>query len=162
MLKKFSNYMRNHLKKIKIINIFTILLLHSNLYADPPFNDPKREFLQLSNGTWLRLKKIDWEKTEFIYGRGKGNEKKLDIIWSKIYESNNERAWPYAYFLRIKPGRFVYDLDGDGNKEVALSTYDMGNNMVRDILIFTILKDKIVFKREHGPYNIGADEPVFK
>jgi hypothetical protein len=134
--------------------------------ADPPIEDLSRTFLQLSNGTWLQLRKGDWDqnydKVEFIYGRGRGNERKKDIIWSKIYESDDSRAWVYAYFLRLKPGRFVYDLDGDGNKEFGVATYDMGNNMIRQILIFSIQKDKIIFVREHGPYNIAADEPVFK
>ncbi len=162
MQKKFCRFMKNPVKRSSFFVLIFCSLLGLAAYADPPFNDPTREFLQLKNGTWLRLKKIDWEKTEFTYGRGKGIEKRKNIIWSKIYESDDDRAWPYAYFLRLKSGRFIYDLDGDGNKEVGVATYDMGNNMIRRILIFSIQKDKIIFVREHGPYNIAADEPVFK
>ncbi len=107
------------------------LLFCLTAYSDPPIEDSSRTFLQLRNGTWLYLNKIGWEKIKFTYGRANGNEKKKDIIWSKIYESNDERPWEYAYFLRLRPGHFVCDLDGDGNKEIGGATYDMGNNMFR-------------------------------
>ncbi|NUM87915.1 MAG: hypothetical protein HUU37_01810 [Bdellovibrionales bacterium] len=42
-----------------------------------------------------------------------------------------------------------------------MATYDMCNNMIRRILIFSIRQDRVVFVREHGPYNIAADEPIF-
>lgn len=163
---KLCHSMRNLAKKSKALSIFLGLLICTTVYGDPPIEDLSRTFLHLSNGTWLHLRKGNWEKNyekiEFVYGRGQGNEKKKDIIWSKVYETDDNRAWNYVYFLRLKPGRFVYDLDGDGNKEVGVATYDMGNNMIRSILIFSIRKDQIVFVREHGPYNIAADEPVFK
>ncbi len=166
MLTKFCCSMGSLATKIKdsfgLFGLFICMIA----YGDPPIEDLSRTFLQLNNGTWLHLKKVGWEygleKIEFLYGKGNGNEKKKDILWSKAFETNDERAWEYAYFLRLKPGRFIYDLDGDGNKEIGVATYDMGNNMFRRILIFSVLKDRIVFLREHGPYNIAADEPVFK
>lgn len=165
MQRKYCYFTRNLEKRSSALILVLSILFCSLAHADPPIEDPSRTFLYLSNGTWLYLKKICWEydqeKFEFIYGRGKGDEKKKDVIWSKTYQTDGRRAWVYAYFLRLKPGRFVYDLDGDGNKEVGVATYDMGNNMIRRILIFSIQKDQIVFVREHGPYNIAADEPVF-
>lgn len=166
MLIKFCRSMKNLAKQESNAFLFLFgILICMTAYGDPPIDDLNRTFLQLNNGTWLHLKKGDWEKNyeriEFVYGRGRGNEKKKNIIWSKIYETDDNRAWNYAYFLRLKPGRFAYDLDGDGNKEVGVATYDIGNNMFRSILIFSIRKDQIVFVREHGPYNIAADEPVF-
>ncbi len=166
MQKRSSLFMKSLARRNNIFLFLVGLLFCSKAIADPPIQDRSRTFLQLKNGTWLYLKKADWEnnyeKVEFLYGRGRGNEKKKDVIWSKVFETNDERAWEYAYFLRLKPGRFVYDLDGDGNKEIGVATYDMGNNMIRRILIFSIRKNKIAFVREHGPYNIAADEPVFK
>jgi hypothetical protein len=162
MLIRFYSSIRILVRRNRMLIILFGLLFSMATFADPPIEDLSRTFLQLKNGTWLQLNKIDWEKIDFIYGKGRGNERKKDIIWSKVYESNDDRSWEYAYFLRLKPGRFVYDLDGDGNKEIGVATYDMGNNMIRRILIFSVLKDRIVFVREHGPYNIAADEPVFK
>lgn len=159
MLIKFYHYMKAQKKISKFLCALILCLININANGeDPPID---RDFLQLSNNTWLQLKKIDWEKTEFIYGRGRGDGKKKTIIWSKVYETDDDRCWAYAYFLRLKPGRFAYDLDGDGSKEIGIATYDMGNNMIRRILIFSIKKDKIVFVREQGPYNIATDEPVF-
>ncbi len=37
----------------------------------------------------------------------------------------------------------------------------MGNNMIRKIMIFSLIKDRLIFVREHGPYNIAADDNVF-
>lgn len=166
ILKRCYLFMKNLVLKNRIFVVLVWLFIRTIAFADPPIQDKSRTFLQLSNGTWLYLKKGDWEKNyekvEFLYGRGHGNKEKKDIIWSKIYETDDHRAWNYAYFLRLKPGRFVYDIDGDGNKELGVATYDMGNNMIRQILIFSIRKDQIVFVREQGPYNIAADEPVFK
>lgn len=166
MLTKFYHSMKNLGERNEVLILLFGLAFCSMVRADPPIEDLSRTFLQLSNGTWLHLRKGNWDRNydrvEFIYGRGQGNEKKKDIIWSKIYESDDSRAWVHAYFLRLKPGRFVFDLDRDGNKEVGVATFDMGNNMIRQIMIFSIQKDKIVFVREHGPYNIAADEPVFK
>ncbi len=163
---KFYHFMKILVKKGERLILLLGLVICSTAYGDPPIEDPSRTFLQLNNGTWLHLKKGDMDKNydrvEFIFGRGRGNEKKKDIIWSKIYETDDNRAWVYAYFLRLKPGRFVYDLDGDGYKEIGVATYDMGNNMFRRILIFSIRKNEVVFLREHGPYNVAADEPVFK
>ncbi len=165
MRKRYYLFMKNLEGRNKIFFFLVVLLLSSTSFADPPIQDKSRTFLQLGNGTWLYLRKGDWErnyeKIEFIYGRGRGSEKKKDIIWSKVYETDDHRAWNYAYFLRLKRGRFVYDLDGDGNKELGVATYDMGNNMFRQILIFSTQRDRIVFVREHGPYNVAADEPVF-
>ncbi|MGE3972942.1 MAG: hypothetical protein AB7F59_00295 [Bdellovibrionales bacterium] len=165
MLIKFCYSMKNLAKRSKAFPALFIIFICTTIHADPPIEDLSRTFLQLKNRTWLHLKKGDWEKNydrvNFIYGRGRGTEKKKDIIWSKVYQTNDDRAWNYAYFLRLKPGRFAYDLDGDGNKEIGVATYDMGNNMIRNILIFSIHKDQIVFVREHGPYNVAADEPVF-
>ncbi len=162
---KFCHFMRNLVLNNKTIIFLFCIFTFNITKADPPIEDPSRTFLQLSKNTWLYLKRIsreyDKEKFELQYGRGKGNEAKKDIIWSKIFQTDESRAWEYAYFLRLKPGRFVYDLDDDGDKEFGISTYDMGNNMIREVLIFSIRKDQIVFLREYGPYNIAADEPAF-
>ncbi len=164
MRKRSWRFIKNPERGGRVFSLLSGLLLCSIAFGDPPIEDSSRTSLQLNNGAWLQLKRIsreyDREKIEFIYGRGNG--KKRDIIWSRVFESNDERAWVYAYFLRLKPRRFTYDLDGDGNQEVGVATYDMGNNMMRRILIFSIHKDKITFMREHGPYNIAADEPVFE
>lgn len=167
MLRRFCHSLKNLAKKQSrvLVLLFSSLIVF-NTFADPPIHDPSRTFLQMNNGTWVYLKKGNWEKNydkvEMIYGRGQGNEQKKEIIWSKVFETDDDRAWNYAYFLRLKPGKFICDIDRDGNKEFAVATYDIGNNMFRKILIFSIRKDQIVFIREHGPYNLAADEPVLR
>lgn len=166
MLKRFCRSTMVLANKTRIIHLLTAFFVSINAYADPPIDDLTRTFLQFNNGTWIQLTKGNWDKNydrvELVYGRNRFDKKIKEIIWSKTFETNEQRAWNYAYFLRIKRGRFIFDLDGDGSKEFAVATYDLGNNMLRPILIFSIYEDHIAFVREHGPYNIAADEPVFK
>ncbi|MEW6058500.1 MAG: hypothetical protein AB1540_18035, partial [Bdellovibrionota bacterium] len=85
-----------------------------------------------------------------------------NIIWSKTFEGDSERSWGYAYFVYMSPGKLSVDLDRNGDPEVGIATYDMGNNMIRKILIFSAQKERMVFLREHGPINLAADESAFK
>jgi hypothetical protein len=133
------------------------ILFHCLVFGkDVPIN---RDFLHLPNGRWIWLQKIDWDATKAMIG--KGLKRESNVIWSRIFKSDENRAWEYAYFVRLKPKKFAVDLDRDGNFEVGISTYDMGNNMIRKVMIFSVIKDQLVLVREQGPYNIAADESVF-
>ncbi len=145
-----------NLAKNKTLIILSFLLKTSIAAGDPPI---ERDFLKLPDGRWVWLHKTGWEKTNVILGQGKKREK--NAIWSKNYESNDDRSWAYAYFVYLKPGKLAYDLDGNGKLEVGVATYDLGLLMVRRILIFTVADDRLEFMREHGPYNMAADESVF-
>lgn len=118
-----------------------------------------RDFLRMPNGRWIWLKKTGLETTKAMVGKGPKLER--NAIWTHLYESDENRSWEYAYFVRLKPNRFAVDLDGDGNAEIGISTYDMGNNMIRKIMLFSIVQNRLVFIRDHGPFNIAADESIF-
>lgn len=118
-----------------------------------------RDFLSLPDGRWIWLEKTGQDTTLAMVG--KGMKSKSNAIWSKTYESDESRAWEYAYFVRLKPGIFAADLDHDGNIEIGISTYDMGNNMIRKIMIFSVQGNRLVVVKEQGPFNIAADESVF-
>lgn len=144
-------------------SFLSLLLVYLFLFGLPAFAGDvpiERDFLKLLDGRWVWLQKIDWHKTKIIMGRGKKQSR--GAIWSKVYETDDEnRTWEYAYFVHLKPGRLAYDLEGDGILEVGVSTYDMGNNMIRDILIFSVEPKQLRLVRKHGPFNIAADESVF-
>lgn len=158
MLKRFLSSIRSQ-KNLARSCSFALLffMTGSTAVADPRI---ERDFLRLPDNRWVWLKKIDWEKTQMIVGKGPFSKKQ--IIWSKDFESDDERSWAYAYFVFLKPRRLLLDLDQDGNPEIGVATYDFGNNMIRKILIFSVYKDRVVFLREHGPINLAADESVFK
>lgn len=144
-------------RKSNFLLILTTLLWAFAAHAgDPPID---RDFLRLPDGRWISLEKTGWEKTTVMLGHGKKCEK--NTLWSKDYESNDDRSWAYAYFVHLKPGKLAYDINGDGRLEVGVATYDLGLLMVRDILIFTVGKDQMKLLREQGPYDLAADKSVF-
>ncbi len=160
MLKSFSASMRNPRKFVSfcLCALLLVFAMVSPLLADPRI---ERDFMRLPDGRWIWLNKIDWDTTRVILGKGKVRSEK-NIIWSKTFVGDDERSWGYAYFVYMSPGKLSVDLDRNGDSEVVIATYDMGNNMIRKILIFSVQKERMVFLREHGPINLAADEAAFK
>jgi len=81
------------------------------------------------------------------------------ILRRQCYEEEFDRLWDYTFFVPIKPGKYVADLDGDGNLEIGVATWDGGNNIIhRYALAFSIKGDKLVyfgrkkFNLEYGKY----------
>ena len=156
MLIKSWDSMRSRRKSNFAVIMAIFLWVVAAGAGDPPID---RDFLTLPGGKWVWLEKTGWEKTKVILGQGKKREK--NAVWSKDYESNDDRSWAYAYFVHLKPGKFAFDINGDGKLEVGVATYDLGLLMTRDILIFTIEKDQMKLLREQGPYDMAADKSVF-
>lgn len=118
-----------------------------------------RNYLELPNGQWIWLKKVGVHKTWIILG--KGRKSIHNKIWSKFYESNgNRHTWSYAFFVKLKPKQFVIP-DDQGNPQVAISTYDMGNGVMRWAIIFRVLKDRLEIVGERDNFNVEADESIF-
>lgn len=131
-----------------------ILAITKPIFAgDPPI---ERDFLSLPDGRWIELRKVDWHTTRIILG---GKNKKH--IWSVEYEQEYDHLWDYAYFVKLKSNRFLSDLDQDGSQEVGIATYELGINMIRNILIFSVKKDRLVFVKKQGPFDLSEDGNVF-
>lgn len=147
MRKKFWPAMENRGKRNRILIsfLFTFLIASTTCFAgDVPVD---RDFLRLPNQRWIWLEKAGWHSTRITLGKGKKSFK--NKIWSKIYETDGERhTWAYAFFVRIKPEQFTI-FDKDKNPQVAVSTYDMGN----DCFIFTALAEN---------WGIKNVKPVFR
>jgi hypothetical protein len=68
-------------------------------------------------------------------------------LWSKRYSTEFDSLWDYAFFVRVKAKSFVYDMDKDGNPEIAISTWDGGNAPNRPAIVFTVKEKELsVFK----------------
>lgn len=146
-------------RKNKFTVLFVLICLFS-LYPCWAKDFPiERDFLRLPDRRWIWLEKIDWHKTRVILGKGKKSFK--NHIWSKIYETDGRHhTWAYAFFVRIKPGQFIESATG-GKFRVAISTTDLGNNMIRYVIIYKVMKDRLEIEKEISGYNTAADGPVF-
>lgn len=124
-----------------------------------------RDFLKLPNNRWIWLKKVDEHKTKVILGKKiKNSRGKLinKVIWSEEYEEKYDALWDYAYFLKIKSGKFFTDINNDGYQEVAIMPFDDGLLMVRHVLLFTVKPDRLELLKMQPGYPLEADESVFK
>lgn len=113
----------------------------------------------LPDQRWIWLEKVGWHSTRITLGKGKKSFK--NKIWSQVYETDGERhTWAYAFFVRIKPKQFI-TFDKDKNPQVAVSTYDMGNGVLRWAIIFRVKDDNIEIAKEMDRFNVAADGSVF-
>lgn len=87
------------------------------------------------------------------------------ILRKQCYEQEFNRLWDYAFFVPVKPGKYISDVDGDGNPEIGVATWDGGNNIInRYGLAFSLKGNKLVyfgrkkFNLEYGEYLYGENE----
>ena len=157
MLTKYIHFTKNLLPPNSFIAAVLVLLSVSPVFGgDVPI---ERDFLTLPDGRWIKLQKIDWEKTRIALGKGKGAKKV--VLWFKDFESDDNRTWAYAFFVRLKANALLADLNHDRLPEVGISTYDMGNGMLRDVLIYTVKKNCLELLDIKERFDIAADENVF-
>lgn len=155
MQTKFYLFLKNHVKESSFLCLCLLILIPIAQAGDVPI---ERDFLQLPDSRWIWLEKIDVHATKIILGKGKKSEK--NKIWSEIRENDGRSTWDYGFFVKLKPNRFT-GRDKNGHILVAISTYDIGINMIRPALIFRIKKDRLEFVEERSPFNVAADQSVF-
>lgn len=85
------------------------------------------------------------------------------LLWSRVYEEEYDRLWDYAFFVPVKSGRrYVYDVNGDGYPEIAIATWDGGNNIAnRTALVFTVLPASLEYYATEK-FNLEYGEYVYK
>lgn len=87
------------------------------------------------------------------------------ILRKQCYSEEFDRLWNYAFFIPVKPGKYVADVDEDGNPEIGIATWDGGNNIIhRYGLAFSVIGNKLVyfgrkkFNLEYGEYLYRENE----
>lgn len=160
MQMKFCLVLKNplNLGKLFIPVLWLLYLIPLTSYGgDVPID---RDFLRLPDQRWIWLEKTGWHSTRIILGQGKKSLK--NRIWSEVHETNGRRhTWEYAFFVRIKPAHFI-TYDADKNPQIALSTYDMGNGVMRWAIIYRVKKDRLEVTDEIDGFNVAADESIYK
>ncbi len=156
---RFYPAMKNLGKRSRLIAcfLFTICVSSLAMAGDVPI---ERDFLQLADKRWIWLEKVGWHSTRVILG--KGNKSYKNKIWSQVYETDGERhTWEYAFFIRMKPKQFIA-YDAERNPQVAISTYDMGNGVIRWAIVYRVKNDRLEKVQEIDDFNTAADESLFK
>ena len=168
MQKKYSPNMKNLLKRSSCFLALAVLFCHQSIasltYYETIGLPLWRDFLKLPHNRWIWLKKVDEHKTKLILGKKIKNSKGRlmnKVIWSEEYEQKYDNLWDYAYFLKIKSGKFFSDINQDGNLEVAIMPFDDGQLMVRDALIFTVKPNRLELLKMQPGYHLEADKSVF-
>ena len=118
-----------------------------------------RDFMRLPDQRWIWLEKTGLHTTRIILGKGKKSFK--NRIWSEVRETDGTHTWAYAFFVRIHPNQFI-SFDVDKNPEVAVSTYDMGNNVIRYAIIYRVKADRLEVVREVPGFNAASDGSVLR
>jgi hypothetical protein len=95
-----------------------------------------------------------------VCGSLKRLQKPLDVSLSFVI-FNHEDSWAYAFFVRLYPNRFI-SFDSNKSPLVAVSTYDMGNKVIRYVMIYRVKEDRLEMVREIPGFNAAADHSVFQ
>ncbi len=159
MLMKFClDTIRQEKRNSLLAAVLLVILLGVQLCfaGDIPVN---RDFLRLPDQRWIWLEKTGWHTTRIILGKGKKSFK--NRIWSEVRETDGTHTWAYAFFVRVRPNQFI-TFDVDKNPQVAVSTYDMGNNVIRYAIIYRVKVDRLEMIQEIPAFNAAADDSVYK
>lgn len=145
---QFGNFMKNLSSAFLIFFFLSSPVLPINGWI--PVDDTE---IKLSDGRKIIAERSGPNSHKIILMRQK------KIIWQNNFEQEYERLWDYAFFVPLKKGRYSSDLNKDGLLEVAIGTWDGGNNMAnRTVLIFTVKKESLEyyatekFNLEFGKY----------
>jgi hypothetical protein len=85
-----------------------------------------------------------------------------NTLSKQCYEEEFDRLWDYAFFVPIKPGRYVFDMNGDGAPEIGVATWDGGNNIAnRYALAFSIRNNKLTYFGR-AKFNLEYGESIYK
>lgn len=157
MLKKSSTSTISLVFRNSLFASFLFLFAGAAICRDLPGDVPiERDFVRLNDGRWIWLKKVDWHATEIILGKGKKTAK--NRIWSEIHESsgNSSQTWDYAFFIKIKRSELM-TRNAENNLQVAVSTYDIGTNVFRPVMIYTLRDNRLECEGELPNFNVATD-----
>ncbi|MBX3022232.1 MAG: hypothetical protein KF799_11210 [Bdellovibrionales bacterium] len=112
--------------------------------------------IKLSDGRIIEAVRCGVHCHCLVVKRGKST------LHKQCYEAEFDRLWDYAFFVPVKPGRYIFDVNGDGSPEIGVATWDGGNNIAnRYALAFSIQGDKLTyFGREK--FNLEYGESIYK
>ncbi len=99
--------------------------------------------LHLADGRVIRLLRISQHETKMWLEKGSGGRRQ--VIWTKVFEQEYEGLWDQAFFVPVRPGRYIVDVDRDGTPEIGVATWDGGNYFYGYGLLFSVKKRSIKY-----------------
>jgi hypothetical protein len=135
MQKRWKTFLRNQNKCLLLLLLMPSLALAAN--GVMPIDKTK---IQLSGGRTVVTKRTGDHSHLILL------EKDGVVLWKKEYEQEYNRLWDYAFFVPVKKKHYSLDINHDGYPEIAIATWDGGNNIAdRTALIFTVKPNSLEF-----------------
>ena len=113
--------------------------------------------LKLRDGRILQLQRRGDHAHALILRDGKR------ALWTMEFSEEYDRLWDYAFFVpMLPPNVYQRDVNHDQFPEVAIATWDGGNNMMhRTALIFSVLPSSMRYLCTR-PFNLEYGRAVFE
>ena len=127
------SYMKN--LKNTVISVLTLIFVtcFSTISFAPNGDMPVDDVtLKLSDGRVLHLSRISQHAHIFTI------KKSGKLICKRKYEEEYDRVWDWAFFVPVKKGHYEADVNGDGMPEIAIATWDGGNNIAERYVSFLL------------------------
>lgn len=132
--------------------IFIGLLFSSYLFAAEDI-DPvvktfiHKSYLKLPDGREILISQPGNQPNDITMKRVFLRRNKI-VLWDKIFGIGNDNfIWWDARFMPVVSGKFIHDIDNDGNSEIAIGTWHGGNDVTTcTAYIFSLKKDSLVLQ----------------
>jgi hypothetical protein len=100
--------------------------------------------LNLPDGRSIHLKRIGDHRQ--LVTLVKNSDHNKVVLWKKEFEEEFDRLWDWAFFVPVRPKKYVVDINRDGYPEIGIATWDGGNNIDnRYALVFSVLENQLVY-----------------
>lgn len=157
MLNLWKNFIKNLKKSVSLLITSIILVLEatsaSAANGKMPIDDTE---IKLSGGRTIEIIRCGVHCHCLLIKR------KNNVLNKQCYEKEFDRLWDYAFFVPVKPGQYVFDINGDGMPEIGLATWDGGNNITnRYSLAFSLKGNKLIYFGQKK-FNLEYGESIYK
>lgn len=136
------------------LSLFSVQVLAA--HGEMPVDDVD---LNLPDGRSIHLKRIGDHRQLITIEKGSG--RKRVVLGKQEFEEEFDRLWDWAFFVPIKPKKYVVDVNKDGYPEIGIATWDGGNNIDnRYALVFSVRGNRLVYV-DQRKFNLEYGESIY-
>lgn len=162
MQRKYCGVMksRNSLRNALVVCLIGPVSLNTPALANEDGVPTELTSLKLSDGRFVKLSRIGQHSTRVTLESGLG--KKRRVLWNRVYEQEHDRLWDQAFFIPVRPGRYIVHLKGSKPPIIAINTFDGGNYLHNYALLFAVGRRSLRFyARSPKPVDLVAPTSAF-